>query len=470
MTPQPHAVLLPLYLELYDQAVPHARKPLEEFSRQVGAGLAVRGLHVTTAPLCRTAGEVAAALATPAAAPADCIVTLHVSYSPSLAAAVLLARSPLPVVICDTTMDFDFAPGVAVERIMYNHGIHGVQDLASVLRRMGKPFAIAAGHVEQSPVLARTADLVRAAQASRRMACMKALRVGAPFEGMGDFAPGDEVLRRVLGIQIDQIDPADLADSAGRLTPAEIDAEMARDRQDFTVTAGEDVHRRSVRVGLALRRRLDEGGYGAFSMNFQAFNSPEEPINTPPFLECCRAMARGVGYAGEGDVLTACLVGALGGSLGPATFTEIFCPDWRGGSLLLSHMGEVNPLLADGKCLLCEKPFPFAGALNPAVPACALRPGQAVLVNLAPGPADTFGVLATAVDVLSETPPGAPPADATPLREQVRGWIRPDRPVAEFLEEYSRHGGTHHSALVMGDCMEAVRAFAMFAGLEFRRV
>ena len=56
---------------------------------------------------------------------------------------------------------------------------------------------------------------------------MKALRVGAPFEGMGDFAPGDEVLRRVLGIQIDQIAPADLADPAVRLTPAEIDAYVA---------------------------------------------------------------------------------------------------------------------------------------------------------------------------------------------------------------------------------------------------
>jgi L-arabinose isomerase len=470
MTPQPHAVLLPLYLELYDQAIPHARKPLEQFSRQVADGLAALGLHVTAGPLCRTPGEVAAALADPEAAGADCIVTLHVSYSPSLAAAGLLARSPLPVVICDTTMDFDFGPGVAAERIMYNHGIHGVQDLASVLRRMGKPFAIAAGHVEHSPVLARTADLVRAAQAARRLAGMKVLRVGAAFEGMGDFAPGDDVLARVLGMRIDQIAPEDLAGAAGRLTPAEIDAEMARDRQEFTVTAGQEVHRRSVRVGLALRRRLDEGGYGAFSMNFQAFSSPEEPINTPPFLEACRAMARGIGYAGEGDVLTACLVGALAGTLGLTTFTEIFCPDWSGGSLLLSHMGEVNPQLADGKCLLCEKPFPFAGALNPAVPACALRPGPAVLVNLAPGPGDTYGVLASAVDVLPETPSSAPGADSVSLREQIRGWIRPDRPVAEFLEEYSRHGGTHHSALVMGGSMEAVEAFALFAGLEYRRV
>ena len=104
------------------------------------------------------------------------------------------------------------------------------------------------------------------------------------------------------------------------------------------------------------------------------------------------------------------------------------------------------------------------------MPACALRPGPAVLVNLAPGPADTFGVLAAAVEVLPETPPGAPPADTTPLREQIRGWIRPDRPVAEFLEDYSRHGGTHHSALVMGVSMEAIEAFALFAGLEFRRV
>jgi L-arabinose isomerase len=52
------------------------------------------------------------------------------------------------------------------------------------------------------------------------------------------------------------------------------------------------------------------------------------------------------------------------------------------------------------------------------------------------------------------------------MKRSVRGWIRPARPVAEFLEEYSRLGGTHHSALVLGQRPEFIRAFATFAGLQ----
>jgi len=38
--------------------------------------------------------------------------------------------------------------------------------------------------------------------------------------------------------------------------------------------------------------------------------------------------------------------------------------------------------------------------------------------------------------------------------------------VASFLEQYSTAGGTHHEALVLGDRLEAIRAFAAYSGLE----
>ena len=55
-------------------------------------------------------------------------------------------------------------------------------------------------------------------------------------------------------------------------------------------------------------------------------------MDTMPFLEISKAMSRGIGYAGEGDLLTAALVGALLAAWPRTTFTEIFCADWKGGS------------------------------------------------------------------------------------------------------------------------------------------
>jgi L-arabinose isomerase len=52
------------------------------------------------------------------------------------------------------------------------------------------------------------------------------------------------------------------------------------------------------------------------------------------------------------------------------------------------------------------------------------------------------------------------------MKKWIRGWIRPNCDLAEFLELYSLYGGTHHSALVLGERTEAVAAFASFLGIE----
>jgi L-arabinose isomerase len=288
---------------------------------------------------------------------------------------------------------------------------------------------------------------------------MRVLRIGGVFPGMGDFAVSDTLLRQSLGISVENIEPRDLSASVQIINDMTITAEVAADRKRFRVECDAEVHARSVRIGLGLREFLKRGEFGAFSLNFLAFKDSTGPVCTVPFLECCKAMARGLGYAGEGDALTAALVGAMLQGFGPMTFAEIFCPDWAGQSLFLSHMGEINPAEAAATPLLYEKEFPFTPALNPATLACALRPGRATLVNLAPGPRDTFRLITAPVEVLAD---GTHPD----LDRWVRGWIRPELPLPRFLEEFSQLGGTHHSALLFDDCPDDLAEFSALLNLE----
>ena len=461
MNRKPKAALLPLYIELYDKVVPQARAALESFLRSVAGALSAQGIDVDTCPVCRLEPEFREAVARIDADAADIIITLHLAYSPSLESIDALVQSPLPILILDTTPDAAFGTDVDPALIMNNHGIHGVQDLACMLRRRGRHYEIVAGHWETSAAIARAADIARAAYAAKRLRHTRALRIGDAFRGMGDFSVNENVLRDVLDVAVTQIAPQDLAPYAAGVTDEMVDAEMAADRARFDVVAAEDVHRRSVLLGLALRRCLDEHRADAFSANFLAFDSAADPVGTVPFLEISKAMARGIGYAGEGDVLTAALVGALLAGFEQTTFTEIFCPDWSGGTLFLSHMGEINPAIAAGKPVLREKDFPYTAARNPAFITCAPAPGPATFVNLAPGPQDSFRLIVAPVDVLGD-------ATNPKMHESIRGWIRPRRGVVGFLEEFSRLGGTHHSALVLGSRAESIAAFARFAGLEPR--
>jgi L-arabinose isomerase len=451
--------LLPFYLKLYDDRMPERREGFRAFLELVGQSFADRGIDVVPADICCVADEFGTAIQMFESQDVDCVVTLHLAYSPSLEALDAVRQCELPLLILDTTMDAAFGTDVAPDRIMYNHGVHGVMDFASMLRRHGRPFEIVAGHVTESGVMDRAAGIVRAAYAARCFRSTRALRIGEAFAGMGDFAVDEMMLRQVLGIHVEQITPRDVEHSGPAVMPREIDEELKLDRARYTCKAPEEVHRRAILAGLTLRQKLESDGFSAFSMNFLAFDSPEGAMCTVPFLEASKAMERGIGYAGEGDVLTAALVGALQRGFGRTTFTEVFCPDWKGNSLFLSHMGEVNPEVAAGKPDLVEMDYKFSAAKNPALLTCAPKPGPAVFVNLAPGPQDSFALIVAPVEVLGDTTTEA-------LKKSIRGWIRPRCGVEKFLEGYAHLGGTHHSALVLGDAAEAVAAFGRFAWLD----
>jgi L-arabinose isomerase len=463
--PRPHVGLLPFYLKLYDDLVPQCRAGFDGFIARVAAGLEVRGLAVRTAPVCRVAGEFSAAIGQFGAAGVDCIVTVHLAYSPSLEAIDACLKTTLPIVILDTTMDADFGLGAHADRIMYNHGVHGVMDFASMLRRRKRPFEIVAGHDSEPALLDRAADLVRAAAGAKSLRGSRILRVGEAFAGMGDFAVAEDVLAGKLGIHVQQIGLETLDAAIVEVTDAAVAREVAEDGLRYACELPAEVHARSVRVGLGLRRLLDEGGYRGLSVNFQAFNRGDRPANTMPFFEISKAMGRELGYAGEGDVLTAALVGALARAFGAVTFTEVFCADWAGNSLFLSHMGEISPSVAGDRPRVFSKPLFSGGSLDTAILTCAVKPGPAVLVNLAPGPDDTFSLIVAPVEVLAED------ASLNPaMRDVVRAWVRPRGNVAAYLEAYSRAGGTHHSALVLGDRAEAVAAFGRQSGLAVVRL
>ncbi|MGC8861225.1 MAG: L-arabinose isomerase family protein [Armatimonadota bacterium] len=456
MSVQPKIGLLGLYLELYDDAMPEVRPRIDAFLETIASELCARGLDVVDGPVCRVKNEFQQVIRSFEQAGADAIVTLHLAYSPSLESAEAFAQTRLPVIVLDTTPSFEYGPSTDPEELMYNHGIHGVQDLCNLLIRLRKRFWIEAGHWKESDVLDRIAGAARSAHLATSMRRSRVGRIGEPFAGMGDFAVDQSQLASI-GIEIASCDPARLADLMPAADSAEVESELAADCERFAGDAlRSEAHVRSVRVGLAVRRWIQDESLSAFSMNFLAFTKASG-VPVVPFLEASKAMARGIGYAGEGDVLTAALVGALASVYPDTTFTEMFCPDWRLDRIYLSHMGEMNVNLADAKPTLKEMPFPWTDAEDPVVAVGRFRAGKAVLVDLAPGPGDLFTLIAAPVSMSEVTGPDN-------MEGSIHGWFAPDMPIADFLADYSAVGGTHHAALVYGDVAPEIVRFGEMMG------
>ena len=459
------AGMLPFYLKLYDDTLPDLRDGFNGFMQRISEALETRGVTVQRAPICRVAGEFKEAVSRFEQEGVDCIVTLHLAYSPSLESIDAFCASKLPIVILDLTMDESFGTSVEPARLMYNHGVHGVMDFASMLRRRRRAFDIVAGHGADPETLDRAVELIRGAAAAQALQKSHVLRVGKAFPGMGDFSVDEAVLAERLGIHVRQLDLAALDAAVETVLDAAVEKEVAEDRERFVCDIEVADHARSVRVGLGLRHLLAEGGYTACSVNFQGFDRADRPADTMPFLEISKAMGRGMGYAGEGDVLCAALVGALGQAFAAVTFTEVFCADWKGGTLFLSHMGEISSSVAGETPRVISKPFFIGGSLDPAVLTCPVKPGAAVFVNLVPGPEDSFSLIVAPVEVLREGDELHPA-----MRDVIRIWIRPQLAVGAFLEAYSRAGGTHHSALVLGDHTEAICAFGRMSGMDLVQI
>jgi len=283
--------------------------------------------------------------------------------------------------------------------------------------------------------------------------------IGEPFKGMGDFFVPQEKLKKDFGIETLKLDKNVLIANYKAISENDINNEIEKDKTRFIEEeVSREAHYRSIRTYLALEKWIDSKNIKAFSFNFLNVTS-DSGFETVPFLAASKLMASGIGYAGEGDLLTASLVSSLMSVFPETSFTEMFCPDWKGNSVFLSHMGEMNPVTAKGKMDLTAKEYSFSDVDAPLMAYGCFKAGDAVLVNLAQTSEGEFTLILSKVEVLDGE-------GDEQLKESIRGWAKPDMPLSTFLGKYSMAGGTHHLVMVYGDALKFLSTFGQMMGFS----
>ena len=447
---------LPLYIKLYDD-IGVNRSVLEGFYKELTELFKDRGVEVITSDFCRIKPEFEKAVATFEKENVDAIVTWHGAYSPSLESIEALSNTKLPVIVLDTTPAPEFTPQTAPSEIMWNHGIHGVMDMCSMLKQKGKPYAIAAGHNIESEVIDRVCGFAKSAVAAKNLSNMKVGLFGGSFEGMGDFQVPEKELETRFGIKVENVKDSFVASVRETVTEQEVLEETEKDRQNYDFDDGviEEEYKDFVKGCLTLRKCIEKGGYNAFSVNFLNVGN----VGTMPFTECCKAMARGTGYAGEGDALTSAFTGAFLSAYPETTFVEIFCPDWKGNKVLLSHMGEMNYAITEGKPLIKRTGTTYIKGTMPYAGYAKMKAGKGVYVNISRDK-DDYQMLIAQGEMLSAGDDG--------MTNKMRGWFKPSqsKSTAEFLEKISENGATHHSTFIYGATVEEMEYFAKLLSLK----
>ncbi|WP_369252716.1 L-arabinose isomerase [Geodermatophilus amargosae] len=337
------------------------------------------------------------------------------------------------------TIDMDF--------MNLNQAAHGDREYGFVLTRLRMPRTTVAGHVSDPRVRARVGSWARAAAAATAVRSLKLARFG---DNMRDVAvtEGDKVEAEIrFGVSVNTWGVNDLVAVVEAVEDKEVDAlvEEYGDLYDLSDGArpGGPQHRSvryQARLEAALRTFLEDGGFGAFTTNFEDLGG----LRQLPGLAVQRLMADGYGFGGEGDWKTSVLLRTLkvagAGLPGGTSFMEDYTYDLTGTPRVLgAHMLEVCPTIAGGRPRVEVHPLSIGGREDPARLVFTAAPGEGVVVGWC-DLGDRFRWVANEIDLVEpgEELPNLPVARAV--------WQpRPDFPTA--TEGWLTAGGPHHTVL-----------------------
>ena len=442
-------VAAPLYLAFYDEVDPDLRNRIYPMVEAVIQKIAQHA-EVHTVPIITKFEDVDVLKNAAAKEDVDAVITIHMSYSPSQLVCDALKEINKPLLVIDTTYDAGFKE-IYDDYLLRNHGIHGVMDMCSVLQSMEVQYRVCAGGLNSETFEAKLKKELDLILACARFKNQKIGKTGEKFHLMGDFDVPYPFLKEKFGMEVVEISEKEILDCYAYIDDADVQKEFENEKEKYAFNGDEASLKENIKQYLALKKFFADNGITAYTMNFADFDD-----SPSPFYAVCRLMAEGFGYAGEGDVLTASLGKALN-TLGTASFSEIFCPDWDRDLLILSHMGETDRRFA-------KKGYPIRLREKAAMGKERIsyyyeyesEPRDITLVTWAKTP-DGVKLLTTKLEITDH-----PVMDIFGAPHFV---VKTPTSLADYLERHSVCGGGHHLYMIAGDFIEEVKAFAQILGV-----
>ncbi|TKV57424.1 L-arabinose isomerase [Nakamurella flava] len=348
-----------------------------------------------------------------------------------------------------------------------NQAAHGDREFAYIQTRLGVRRKTVAGHVSDESTLAAVGDWVRAARGAATVRSLTLARFG---DNMRDVAvtEGDKVeAQRRFGVSVNTYGVNDLVAVVDAVDDAAIDDLVAEYEDTYTLAAalraGGDQReslRYAARIEAGLRQFLSDGGFGAFTTNFQDLGG----LRQLPGLAVQRLMADGYGFGGEGDWKTSVILATLKamgrGRPGGTSFMEDYTYHLVPGEekILGAHMLEVCPTIAAGRPSCEIHPLGIGDREDPVRLVFDAEPGPAVIVGIA-DMGDRFRLVLNEVDVV-------PPDAELPKLPVARAIWRPQPNFRTSTQAWLTAGGPHHTVLSTALTTDEVDDLATILGVE----
>jgi L-arabinose isomerase len=352
-----------------------------------------------------------------------------------------------------------------------NQSAHGDREFAFIESRLRIARTTVVGHWSEPAVHRRVALWSRAACGRAEAQRLRVARFGDNMRYVA-VTEGDKVEAEAqLGFSVNTYGVSDLTDAVAQVADAEAGRLARQYQEEYEVApelrTGGDRHdslREAARIEVALRQLLADGGFGAFTDNFEDLGL----LRQLPGISAQRLMADGYGFGAEGDWKSAALLRIVkvmtAGMPGGSSFMEDYTYDLDPGRGLIlgAHMLELCPSIAAGTPRCEIAPLSLGQREDPVRLVFSAAPGPAVVANwLDLG--NRFRLVLNEIDVVT------PPEDLPRLPVPRAIW-RPAPDLATSAEAWMMAGGPHHTVLSASATPDLLSTFAAMCGIEFLRI
>ena len=355
------------------------------------------------------------------------------------------------------TIDMDF--------MNLNQSAHGDREYGFINARLNKQNKIVVGYWKRPEIQKEIADWMDVAVAYNESFGIKVARFGDNMRNVG-VTEGDKVEAQIqFGWTVDYFGIGDLVQVIDRVSDEEVDQLFEEYKELYTFDYGdyeEKTWEEHVKVQaqqeIGIRRFLEEGGYNAFTTNFEDLYGMKQL----PGLAVQRLMAEGYGFAGEGDWKTAAIdrllkIMARGKDTG---FMEDYTYELASGqeAILESHMMEVDPTLAATKPRIVVSPLSMGDREDPARLVFDGKAGEGVVVSMA-----DFG---THYKLLINEVEAFEPTTEAPNLPVARVLWKTKPNFHEGVHSWIQAGGGHHTVVSLNLTTDQIETWEKLVVLE----
>lgn len=355
------------------------------------------------------------------------------------------------------TIDMDF--------MNLNQSAHGDREYGFINARLNKQNKIVVGYWKRPEIQKEIADWMDVAVAYNESFGIKVARFGDNMRNVG-VTEGDKVEAQIqFGWTVDYFGIGDLVQVIDRVSDEEVEQLFEEYKELYTFDYGdyeEKTWEEHVKVQaqqeIGIRRFLEEGGYNAFTTNFEDLYGMKQL----PGLAVQRLMAEGYGFAGEGDWKTAAIdrllkIMARGKDTG---FMEDYTYELASGqeAILESHMMEVDPTLAATKPRIVVSPLSMGDREDPARLVFDGKAGEGVVVSMA-----DFG---THYKLLINEVEAFEPTTEAPNLPVARVLWKTKPNFHEGVHSWIQAGGGHHTVVSLNITTDQIETWAKLVELE----